>query len=327
LAWGYLASTVVTAVITVICKSDTIRLRPALAGSSRLLLFGGWMSATLFVGSASMSAPELMIGRTLGLANAALFSRAQNLVAFVRSGLFVGMTRPLLPKLAESESQGASLAPIYLRIVETITGLAWPAYAMLAIWAEPLVKTIYGETWSAAGAMMIPIAIAHGMSLAVAPHYDILVVKRRPGLLFASELSVFIVTVMALAIGIRSGIGAAVWSLVVSSGFFAVWYFFVLKAEVQFASVALVKAWSRSLVLALLAIPVPLATRQLGIHGPVEIISAFAASGAISAIICVFAAIFIRHELAVHVGPLLKPGIALLLPRRFEGRRMGSDPT
>jgi O-antigen/teichoic acid export membrane protein len=317
LAWGYFASAVVMAAMTIAYQSDTIRLRPTLAGSGRLLAFSGWMSATLLVGSTAMSAPELMIGRVLGVANAALFSRAQNLVSIIRSVLFVGMTRPLLPSLGERECEGASLAPVYLRIVETVTGVSWPAYAVLAIWAAPLVRTIYGEAWSAAGTMMIPIAIAHGLTLAVTPHYDILIVKRRTGLLLASELSVFIFTILALGIGLMAGIEGAIWSLVVSSAFFATCYFFVLKSVVEFAPGALFKAWGRSLALTFVAIPAPLAFRQFVTAGPIEVILGFAASGAIAALIWIAGVMFIRHELSFHIGPLLKSAFASVASGRI----------
>ena len=317
LAWGYLASSVVMALMTMAYQRDTIQFRPTLAGSRRLLAFGGWTSATFLVGSAAMSAPELMIGRGLGLANAALFSRAQNLVSVIRNGLFVGMTRPLLPSLGEREREGASLAPIYLRIVETVTGLSWPAYAVLAIWAEPLVRTLYGEAWSAAGTMITPIAIAHGLTLTVAPHYDILIVKRRPRLLFVAECSVFLFTILALAIGLMIGIDGAVWSLVLSSAFFATCYFIVLKIVVGFTPGALFKVWSRSLTLTLIAIPVPLAFRHVGAQGPVEVMLGFAASSAIATLIWIAGVMFIRHELALHIGPSIKKGFASVTLRLF----------
>jgi O-antigen/teichoic acid export membrane protein len=294
-----------------------MRFRPTLAGSGRLLAFGGWMSAALVVGSTSMSVPDLMIGRALGIANAALLSRAQSLVGVVRHCLYGGMTRPLLPNLGKRELEGAPLAPIYLRIVESVTGLSWPAYAVLAIWAEPLVRTLYGEAWSAAGTMMTPIAIAHGLTLAVTPHYDILIVKRRQRLLFVSELAVFLFTILALGIGLMIGIEAVLWSLVLSSAFFATWYFIVLKSVVDFLPGALFKAWSRSLTLTFIAIPVPLAFRHLDAHGPVEVMLGFAASGAITALIWIAAVMFIRHELALHIGPSLKEALASLTFRLF----------
>ena len=316
LAWGYLASSVVMAIMTMACQPDAIRIRPTLAGSGRLFAFGGWMSATILVGSTATSAPELMIGQALGLANAALFLRAQNLIGVVRHSLF-GMMRPVLPNLGMRELEGASLAPIYLRIVESVTGLSWPAYAVLAIWAEPLVRTVYGESWSAAGAMMMPIAIAHGLTLSVTPHFDFLIVKRRQRLLFISELAHSLFAILALGIGLTVGIEAAVWSLVLSSAFFATWYFIVLKSVIDFAPSALFKAWSRSLTLTFIAIPVPLAFRHFGAQGSVDVILGFVASGAITALIWIAGAMFIRHELALHIGPPLKEALASLTFRLF----------
>jgi O-antigen/teichoic acid export membrane protein len=317
LAWASLASSVVMAAMTIAYQPDTLWLRPTLAGSGRLLAFGGWMSATLLVVSAAVSAPELMIGRALGIANAALFSRAQSLVSVVRNGFLFGLTKPLLPNLGKREREGESLAPIYLRIVESVTGLAWPAYAVLAIWAEPLVRTVYGEAWSAAGTIMAPIAIAHGLTLTVASHFDILLVKRRQRLLFVSEFAHSLFNILALGIGVMIGIEAAVWSLVLSSVFFAAWYFFVLKVVVEFTPGALFKAWSRSLALTFLAIPVPLAFRHLATQGPVEVVLGFATSSAIAALIWIAGVMFIRHELALHIGPLLKSEFASVTFRQF----------
>jgi O-antigen/teichoic acid export membrane protein len=313
LGWGYFASAMVTAAMTIAYKPDAMSLRPALTGSRQLLAFGGWASATVVVGSTAMSAPELLIGRVLGIAEAALFSRAQNLVSFVRNGLFFGMTRPLLPSLGERESKGVSLAPLYQRIVEAITGLAWPTYAVLAIWAEPLVRTIYGEAWSAAGALMAPLAIAQALTLAVTPHYDILIVKRRQRLLFACEVAVFFFTITALTIGLMLGIDGAAWCLVPSSAFFATCYFIVLKSVIGFPASALFAAWSRSLGLTLVVIPVPLAFRHLAANGPVEIILGFGASCAISALIWVGTAVLIRHELSFHISAAYSRALHLRL--------------
>lgn len=302
LAWGYFALTVMTAAITIAYKPEAIWLRPTLAGSGHLLAFGGWTSAMLIVSNTAMSAPELMIGRILGLANAALFSRAQNLVSFVRNGLVFGIARPLLPALGKREAEGASLAPIYERVVETITGLAWPVYAVLAIWAEPLVRAIYGDAWAATGTMMAPIALAHALTLTVGPHYDILIVKRRQRLLFLAELAVASFTLAALAIGLTHGIAGMLWSLVLGGAFFAAWNFIVLKSVIAFSPSALLKAWLRSLALTLVAMPVPLAVRHIVTGNPIEIVFGFATSSAISAILWIVMSMLVRHELWLHIS-------------------------
>ena len=319
LAWGYFASAAATAIITIIYKPEALHLRPTLIGSRRLLAFGGWMSSTLMVGSASMSAPELMIGRVLGLSDAALFSRAQNLVSVIRNSLLGGITRPLLPSLGERESKGDSLGPLYLRVIETVTGLAWPAYAVLAIWATPIVTTIYGKSWSAAGTMMTPIAIAHALTLTVTPHYDILIVKRRQRLLFLCEAAVFVVTIVALAVGLILERTGAIWSLVLSSAFFAACYFAAIKSVIGFEPTALAKTWLRSLGLTLAAVPAPLAFRYAVDDSPGEIMFGFAASSAISAGLWVAAVMFLGHELSPHINAVLKTVSAHWRLRLFAG--------
>lgn len=325
LAWGYLASTFVMAATTIACQLDTVALRPSLAGARHLLAFGAWTSATLLVGNATMSAPPLMIGRASGMADAALFSRAQNLVSLV-NGLFGGL-RPLLPSLGEREAQGAALAPIYLRLVEAVTGLAWPAYAVLAIWGEPLVRAIYGEAWSAAGTMMAPIAIAHALTLAVAAKYDILIVKRRQRLLFACELAIFVFAILALEFGLMIGVEAAVWSLVVSSVFFVVCYVTVLKTVVEFAPTTLFKVWGRSLILTLAVIPAPLVFRHLASDRPIEIMVGFAVSSAISGVIWIAGAMLVRHELWVQISGLLRSASLSSRFAAFPGIRLRPNET
>ncbi|MDA9398982.1 oligosaccharide flippase family protein [Bradyrhizobium sp. CCBAU 45389] len=314
LAWGYFAAAVITALASFAFWPDAVRLRPMLRGTRRLLAFASWTSAALFVGCTATSAPELLIGRALGLADAALFARAQNLVSFVRNGLVLGLARPLLPSLGDRAGKGISLAPIYRRLVETITGLAWPVYAVLAIWSEPLVRAIYGAAWTTAGTLMLPVAVAHALTLAVAPQYDILVVKRRQQLLFTSEAAICVFTIVAVAIGLTLGLGAAVWSLVLSSIFFVICYFSAIKSAIGVLPSLLFGAWGRSLAVTLVTMPVPLAFRHLIPDRPVEIILGFIASSMVSGVIWVAAVFLVRHELSLHLGGLPR---SLLFPSRL----------
>ncbi|PAY06773.1 hypothetical protein CK489_28400 [Bradyrhizobium sp. UFLA03-84] len=325
LAWGYFSSAMMSAATTIAYDPRGLRLSPTLAGSRRLLTFGGWTSGTFLVSSAGLSAPELMIGRVLGLANAALFSRAQNLVSFVRNGLVLGITRPLLPNLGDRVGRGADLASVYGSFVETMTGLAWPVYALLAIWAEPLVRTIYGDAWRATSSMMVPIAIAHAVTLTVGPYYDFLIVKRRQRLLFTCESAICIFTIAILGAGLSLGIEGAMWALPLSSTLFVACYLSVLRPVIGYDVGRLFRAWARSLVATLAVLPVPLAMRQLLTESTTEILLGFVVSGAISVAFWLAALMIVRHELAIHVRVLIEDlldmsGLAYqrFLPQRRE---------
>ena len=300
LAWGFLAAMVATTVLSVCFEPDGMRLRPRIAGAKQLLSFGSWMSAALFTGSAAMSAPELMIGRGFGLAEAALFTRAQNIISIIRNGIYVAIARPILPRLGACEREGRSVTALYLQIVESVTGVAWPAYAIICIWAEPLITMLYGRAWGGASKAILPLALAHALSLAVTPHYEILITKRRMRLLFLSELSVCLFTIVALAIALNFSPIAAAWSLTCSGAYFVVWYFVILKSVLKFPSSALFSVWGKSLVLTAAVASVSFVFRYIFLDTYTEVILGFAASCALAALVWCISLKLIGHELELH---------------------------
>jgi O-antigen/teichoic acid export membrane protein len=307
LGWGTLAGGLATALATLTYRPDTLSMPPLFRGWSQFLRFSGWMSATLAVGSTATSTPQLLLGRVAELGTAALFARANTLASLVLNGFFFAVTKPMLPGLAETERRDGNIAPLYLRIVEIITGLAWPAYAALAFWATPLVTMLYGPNWSAAGAMIPPIALGHALSLSVAPHHDVLIVTRRPGLLFVSELTVFAVTLVLLGTGLATlKAEIAIWAISFGGGFFALWYFFVLRAAVGFRATEIAAVWRRSLTLTLAILPGILVPRELHASGLLGFPVAIVLSATLAGGCWLLAIRAIRHELFDHINPVLE---------------------
>lgn len=305
LAWGFVAFCAATVCMTVFYEPGGLKVRPTLKGSSRLFAFGSFMSGTMMVGSTAGATPELVIGRIFGLGEAGLFARANNIVSIIRNGLFSAIMRPMLPALGERERQGQSLAPLYLRVVESVTGVAWPAYAVLAVWAEPLVRVLYGPAWEAAGRFIVPIAIAQSLTLAVAPHYDVLIVKRRAGLLFLCEMSAFAFTLAVLWLAVSAGITATVWALVLCCVYFLCLYFYVIQKTIGFKTVALLRTWGRSMVLVALILPPVLLLRHAVPDGPLGTLVGVMASGVAMILMWLVGLRITRHELYGHLVPVV----------------------
>jgi O-antigen/teichoic acid export membrane protein len=313
LATGFAVGQLATALCVILAKPDSLRLLPSLARAQQLLSFGGSMSATMIIGALALSAPEVLIGRLLGLGEAALFSRAQSIVSVIRNGLFAAIARPLLPALGALEAQGVGLAPLYMRVIESVTGLAWPAYVLLAIWAEPLIRLLYGPTWTGAAALVPPLAVAHGLTLAVAPHYDPLIVKRRTFLLLVCESGLFLCTLLALVFAVPRGLEVGAWALAATGGLlFAACYAVVLRRIVGFSALALAKVWARSLLLTLVVAPPALLLRGLLPGDWTGVLVGVGGSGLAGAVAWLTAVRLCGHELDSHLAPLL--------------RRIGRDP-
>jgi O-antigen/teichoic acid export membrane protein len=306
LGWGVLAGACVTAALTLGLRPQGSAVAPSASGWRRLFGFGGLMSTTLLVGATSAQTPLLMIGKGAGLAEAALFSRAQNIVMVILNSFFFALMRPMLSGLAQAERNGGDMTGLYLRVVAAVTGLAWPCYAILIVWDEPLIRLLYGNTWSAAGQLVMPLALAHGMTLAVAPHYDVLIVRRRVGLLLASESLIFALTAGALALALWLGVRQPAWALTFGGFVFALWYFVVLKSVLRFRTGDLLAVWGKSLGATLAVVPVALALRSSVLpESPLATLACLAASGAIGALLWLLALRLGGHELWQHITPHL----------------------
>ncbi len=324
LGWGHLAGSVVTAVVTVAFEPRALALLPSLSGWRRIAGFSGVMSLTLLVGSISTSTPALLIGRFAGIADAALFSRASTVVSIILSAFFFAVTRPMLPRLSEAERESDGLAPVYLRVIACVTGLAWPAYAALCVWADPIILALYGPSWAASAGMIAPIALGQALTLAVAPHHDVLIVKRRQRLLLLSETAVLCVIAALLGAALWAGVRShqAVWALTAGGVFFAIWYFVALRRIVGFAPAAIALVWSRSLVATLAVLPSLVAFRLASDAGVLPLLPAFIMSGLIAATFWLAALRACRHELFAQIQPLL-PATSMGAHRRSVFSRRG----
>jgi O-antigen/teichoic acid export membrane protein len=306
LGWAYFAGSIASAAGAILYKPHTIRLRPTLVGTRRLLSFGGWMTGANIIGSASMQIPDLIIGRVLGLADDALYSRANSVTSIVRKVFYNAVMGPVLPSFGEKDRKGESLAGPYLRIIEAVTGCAWPAYAMLVIWAHPLIVLLYGANWAASAGVVAPLAVSHGLQLAITPHYDVFIVKRRVRTLFLSEACVFAFTLCVLPASTFLGLQAAGWSLAVSALFFVACYYRVLKPVVGFRADSLFKVWRRSLIITGAVGLVAGAVRLTCPDYPLSTLLGLALSAVLGGAAWLITVMLIGHEFSGHIEPLLK---------------------
>jgi O-antigen/teichoic acid export membrane protein len=74
-----------------------------------------------------------------------------------------------LPWLARAQAQGRSLAPALEHLAALLTGLGWPALALL-VWAGPAVLAgLYGPAWVGCAPGLLPLALAVALGLAWLP--------------------------------------------------------------------------------------------------------------------------------------------------------------
>jgi O-antigen/teichoic acid export membrane protein len=317
LAWAQLASNLTSSVASALCVPAMFGLRPSLRGWRRPIGFGGWLTATSIAGSIGSQAAELITGRVLGLASTALYSRALGLANLIRTLFYAAATQPALPAFVQAEREEAGgMKRVYLRFVAVITGLSWPAYAALAIWAEPITVLLYGEQWRPSAALLPMICLASILIFAAMPYHEVLIARHRVRLFFLCETGMLLNWLVLLLVATRLGLRAVAWAYVANSLIALVVYFLALRRAIGLRLSDLTAVWWRSGVPAVVVAVVASLVRisPLATAWPLPLVLLL--TGCLGGLAWFAAIWLVRHEFRDHALELLRWGWTRLHPGR-----------
>ena len=113
----------------------------------KVLHFGKHATGVYLVGQFGRSAPEMVIGRVIGLDAVAFFNRAGGLYEIFQRTVLRAVMPVCLPFLAKRSREGHALAGGYATMVGLLSAVGWPALALLGLGAYSAVRIIYGSQW------------------------------------------------------------------------------------------------------------------------------------------------------------------------------------
>lgn len=148
LAWGGLAGTVVTIVATILNRPREQPWSPGLTDFRRILSKGTRFSSASLIAELGLGGPELIAARVIGFDAAGYLSKANGAAMMLHRVLTQAVLPVAVPLFAQRHRQGDNLAPILQSGLALTTGVSWPAFAVLAVGAEPIVVLLYGHQWS-----------------------------------------------------------------------------------------------------------------------------------------------------------------------------------
>jgi O-antigen/teichoic acid export membrane protein len=181
MAYGTLAGAVTSLVCFNVLGRRYVRLRFKLVAWRRALAHGMHMLAIGGVTALGSRASEIALGHFAGLAALGLYGRASTLNNLLWENIHIVIGRVLLVDFAQKKQQGQSLRDIYLRAVEILTALLWPAFAGLAVLAGPFIHIVYGEKWAGAAAPLSMLALAAVLLVSITQTWEVFVASRETG--------------------------------------------------------------------------------------------------------------------------------------------------
>jgi O-antigen/teichoic acid export membrane protein len=163
LAWSSVIGVLVSVSVSMFFRPAYMPWLPSLKGVRELLPFGAYATGSNVLDEMAVGAPDMMIGRLIGMESVALYSKGQSLVTLFNMLITRAVTSVVQPMFASQVRSGTDMKPVYLRLLSYMAGFAWPFFAVLAVLADPMVRLLFGSQWGAS----VPIARILCVSAAV----------------------------------------------------------------------------------------------------------------------------------------------------------------
>lgn len=147
LAWGAVCGTLATALGSVIASARSNRYRPTFSDMRHVLAFSMRSSVSSIASEAGHSAPDIVLGRTVGMEGTGLFSRAMGYVQLLERVLQDVLRSVMLPYMAEVERSGENAKEKVIMVLDNVVSVSLFFIGLTAILAKPLVIVLYGKQW------------------------------------------------------------------------------------------------------------------------------------------------------------------------------------
>lgn len=234
-------------------------LRPILRYGARMMSAGLIMNFTNRI-------PDLVLTRFAGAGATGLYNRGANLVDNFNNSLMRSFARVLATQMARDRDTPVGIGPVYAHMSRLITGLFWPAFALLAVLAAPIIAFLFGARWLAAAPILAIIAVGGAINMTIACRSEVLVTSGREGQLWKNEAVRGIVGLLAFsAAAYWGGLVWAAWTRVLDSCVAVAIYSPGIHAATGLSWASMARAFGRSaLVAAITAVPAILAMAAMG---------------------------------------------------------------
>lgn len=258
LALANLATTLAGIVAIYLLANSPAFLWPSLQGIRDVVSFGGRLTLSSLFDSIRTGIPELLLGRLQNLAAAGTFSRCQGLVSLFQQLVMSAVGSVALPYFAKENRVGHPLGPSFLLVAELISGLAWPFFGVLVLFAYPAIRILYGPQWDDAvmPTRWLAMAAAVGLPAVVCP--SPLIATGHVDKVLKASVFTMILSLVAVLIGVHAGLVQVAQYLTIASLIASIYWLLIAKNVIGFFWGDLLRVALRSMSLALASIVTPL---------------------------------------------------------------------
>jgi O-antigen/teichoic acid export membrane protein len=162
LAWANVVNLAVTILIYIPLRPKGVPCTPSFKNWSAPFKFGSGAILSNLINQVYSSIPDLVLGKLGGAHDVGLYSRANGLVGIFQQIAGPTVNYNALPYIASNYHANVPLGPMLSKSTSYLTGFAWPALIMTAVFGADIIKVLYGPTWAEAAPVVAILCIAYG---------------------------------------------------------------------------------------------------------------------------------------------------------------------
>lgn len=255
--WGFIAASMVIAVLAFVARPDVSLFRPSFTSLRMFLSFGAVSSGITVLNMGYEMLPRLALGKLLGFDAVGLFSRAITICQLPERAIASAVHPVVLPAMSTRAREGGDLRQAFLHGLTLMSGIQWPALIMLSLLADPLVYVLLGPQWENVPPLARIMAIA---MMALVPSFmtfPLLVASGRIRDALIASLISLPVSVAVIVAAARFGLTTVAASLLLIAPLqMAVALFFVRRAiDLHWSDLCRASSASAAIALATALIP------------------------------------------------------------------------
>jgi O-antigen/teichoic acid export membrane protein len=159
LAWANVVNVSVSIIAYLYLRPAQTTFLPSLRNWRGPIQFGSGAILGNLINQTANAAPDLILGRTSGPHDVGLYSRANGLVGIFHQIFGPTINYHAVPYIASHHHASEPLGPMISKSASYLTGLAWPAFILTAVFASQIIHILYGAVWVEAAPIVVLICI------------------------------------------------------------------------------------------------------------------------------------------------------------------------
>lgn len=270
---------------------------PSFRGMRRVVKFGAFSTGGTLIDEMGVAAPELIIGKFIGMDGVGIFSKAAGTLAIFNRAVTSVVSPVAYTLFAEQSRSGGDVKRAYLTTVAHMTAFSLPFFGFVALMAFPTVRLMFGPQWDAAAPLLRIMCLSSALFSAISMARYLFVATGHVKAQAKLDASTVPVRVAMILVAAPFGLVAVAWAIVLGALFRLV---LTVRVQYQISGITgfdVLAACRKSALLALLCSAGPVSALMLG--GPVLLKLIVAAS--MSSVLWVAGVFLLGHPLAPEI--------------------------